>query len=498
MTRRGPRVCCVLLPQLPLQILLKKRPYWLAAPVAVVNDEGPNGRILHLNREAMRSRLRVGMSQGPARDLVPTLHTAVVPPEEIANTVQELIRSMQTFSPRVEPNQDTVGAFFVDPEGLRKLYGGYEVWSKSIYRYLRGRGWQGSVVVGFQRHRCLAIAHRKVGAWVLPNHEDEQELSNEVSLRLLGLSGKLCEELELLGIETLGDFMGLPAGELQSRLGTEASDFHALFEDGAQLPIQPHAFEEPVGVSFQIDPPDSDHTRLLFAIKGGLHSLLHQLASKGEALKALRLRLKLELSGDHCEMIEPAKTTTDVMLVLELVRLRLATVELAANVEEVELTAVTERARFEQERLAGHRPRRNVEAGSRALARVRAAYGTQAVARATLQPAHLPEAGFRWEPISHLPTPRSRAAQAATSMVRRVYKRPKPLPPRLPRDPEAGPALKPGQAIERFFGPYRISGGWWKKTVERDYYYAETDQGDVLWVYFDRPRKRWFLHGVLD
>lgn len=481
-----------------MQVLLRRRPSWRSAPVAIVNDDGPSGRLIHLNQDAMRARLRIGMPQGVARDVVPTLRTAVVPPEEITHTVDELTRSLQTFSPKVELNEHTLGAFFVDPEGLRKLYGGYQVWSKSIYRYLRGRGWAGSVIVGFHRHRALAIAQVKQGAWVIPNDDEERTLSDKVSLRLLGLSGKLCEALELLGVETLGDFMGLPAGEIQSRLGTEAADVHALFADSAQLPIQPHTFDSPVSVSFQIDPPDSDQTRLLFAIKGGLHSLLHQLASKGEALKALEVRMSLERAADHQERVEPAQATTDAMVILDLVRLRLGEAVLAGPVEEVELVAIPERAHFEQERLTGHRPRRDTAAGSRALARVRAAYGTQAVSRATLRPAHLPEAGFRYEPIHHVPTPRARSSQAATAMVRRVYARPKPLPPKLPRDPEAGPALKRGQAIERMFGPYRISGGWWKRTVERDYYYAETDHGEVLWLYFDRPRKRWFLHGVLD
>lgn len=50
----------------------------------------------------------------------------------------------------------------------------------------------------------------------------------------------------------------------------------------------------------------------------------------------------------------------------------------------------------------------------------------------------------------------------------------------------------------RMHGPFRISGGWWVKTVERDYYYVETQRGDVLWVFYDRPRRRWFLHGFVD
>ncbi len=47
-------------------------------------------------------------------------------------------------------------------------------------------------------------------------------------------------------------------------------------------------------------------------------------------------------------------------------------------------------------------------------------------------------------------------------------------------------------------GPYRLSGGWWGREhggVERDYYFVETHGGDLAWVFFDRRRDAWFLHG---
>lgn len=52
--------------------------------------------------------------------------------------------------------------------------------------------------------------------------------------------------------------------------------------------------------------------------------------------------------------------------------------------------------------------------------------------------------------------------------------------------------------IVQWYGPFRISGGWWLRTVERDYYYVRTAEDNLLWVYYDRPRQRWFLHGWVE
>ncbi len=490
------RVTCVLLPMLPMQILLRQKPDWKNAPVAVVDDEGPHGRITHLNRLARKYRLRIGMRQTVARDLVPNLHTAVVSPDEASAITQELIASLQTFSPKVEAIDQT-GAFHLDPEGLHRLYGGYRNWATCIDRYLRARHWHGAVTVGFHRYRTLAVAMLNGGVTILESPDQEREQSDKTPLSEFDLPGDVCENLVALGIETLGDFLGLPAGELHSRFGAEASALHDRFAEGLQLPIQPHAFDEPSRISFQIDPPDDDQHRLLFAIKGALHSLLHQVRARGEAVESLALSLHLERASLHEEHIEPASPTLDLMMLLELIRLRLGEVKLEGAVEEVEVLANTVRAHAEQARLPGHQSALDMGAAHRALARIRAAYGEQSVTRASLREAHLPEASFRWEPIQRVCAPTNTFSEKPV-IIRRVFARPKPLPPRKPKVPEAGPSLSQNQVIEHLYGPYRVSGGWWKRLVERDYYYAETDHGDLLWLFYDRPRKRWFLHGVLD
>jgi protein ImuB len=53
-------------------------------------------------------------------------------------------------------------------------------------------------------------------------------------------------------------------------------------------------------------------------------------------------------------------------------------------------------------------------------------------------------------------------------------------------------------AVVSMYGPGRIRHGWWKNRVERDYYFVETRTHDVLWIYFDRADRGWYLQGIVD
>jgi len=52
--------------------------------------------------------------------------------------------------------------------------------------------------------------------------------------------------------------------------------------------------------------------------------------------------------------------------------------------------------------------------------------------------------------------------------------------------------------VVRLLGPYVVSGGWWMSTVHREYHFVETRRGDLLWTYYDRKRRRWYLQGTVE
>ena len=85
------------------------------------------------------------------------------------------------------------------------------------------------------------------------------------------------------------------------------------------------------------------------------------------------------------------------------------------------------------------------------------------------------------------------------TLVRRIYSQPVPLPSRARHEPDGWMPRSLDQGpVFRTLGPYVVSGGWWRKAVHREYHYAETRKGELLWIYYDRPRRRWFLHGRVE
>ena len=127
-----------------------------------------------------------------------------------------------------------------------------------------------------------------------------------------------------------------------------------------------------------------------------------------------------------------------------------------------------------------------------ALARVKAAFGVDSVTRARLRKAYLPEATFVWEPLTEVYAPKPGSSVHDLPLIRRFCVERELI--------STGAVMDLGQLgrATRQFGPFRVAGGWWRRRVERDYYFVENEQGQILWVYYDRPRRCWVLHGTVE
>lgn len=492
------RLACANLPAFPLQLLLKRRPEWVAYPVGVVVEDKPQGLILWVNDRARQAGVLPGLRYAAGSSLAPELRAGVVSPVEIKREIAALTHRLMRFTPEIEPSAEEPGVFWLNGIGLSLLYPALEEWARAVLEDIEAQGFRASVVVGFTRFGTYAVARAGKGTVVFEDVSQEHAAVREVPLSLLSLDPDIRDTLLKLGIKTVGAFLSLPPGGLYERFGPEAYRLHRMACGDLWTPLRPHMPEEPIRQRLLLDQPEADATRLLFLIKRLFHPMLAALVARAQALAELGLGFLIERKGWLRERIRPASPTLDAVQVLELVRLRLETLELAAGIAEIELVADGSPAAREQLRFFVDRPARDPDAANRALARLRAEFGDGAVVRAKLTDGHLPEARFAWELLERVELPRPKPA-APKVLVRRILAKPAPLPGSGHTHDDGWLLLGPRYgAVEKLLGPYVLSGGWWVREIHREYYFAETRRGDLLWVYYDRLRRRWFLQGWVE
>ncbi len=516
------RLACLSLPALPLQLLLRLHPDWKGRPVAVVAEEKSQGLILYVNRAAAAAGVRPGWRYGAGLALVSGLRAGVISAETVAGEAGRLAERLQRFTPHVEPAPTQPGVFWLSAAGLRRVHPSLRGWAEAALAAVREAGFEAAIVVGFSRFGTYALARVGRGVTVFAQPRLELEQARRVPLARLALEPEARLRLEQLGIRTVGEFAALPEAGILERFGAAAHRLHRM-ASGALAPVlEPAPLLEPAAQTILLEYPEADLATLLFLIKSRLHPLLGVLAARRQGLAELELQLKLEGSEPGAdaprvrrEDVRPAAPTLDAALILDLVRLRLEGVTLETGVVAIGLLAQGGPAPMEQLRLFSEHPRRDLRAGEQALARLRAEFGERVAVRAELRDGHLPEAQFAWVPVERMAfpaapsAPRSRSGQPETglqtgprtarALVRRLYPQAQALP--SPERNVRDGSFVDGQVrgtIARRIGPYLISGGWWVREVRRDYYFAETVQGELLWMYYDRRRRQWFLQGRVE
>jgi protein ImuB len=493
------RTACVDLPDFPLQLLLRRHPEWGNEPAGVVDRDHPQGTLLWVNEPARRRRVLPGMRYAAALSLCGALRAAVVPRGEIEREIATLGGRLRGFTPNVEPAREEPGTFWLDAAGLERLYESLYRWANLVHVDLRESGLRAAVVVGFDRFRAYAVARARRGVVVLRDPDEERSAARDVPLERIGIDPRSRDLLNRLGVVTLGEFAALPPDGIERRFGSAVQRLHRLATGRLHLPLQPEHPEPPALQRLELERPEADVPRLLVALERLIHPLVETVASRAQAVSEIRVGFRFERLGDHLESLRPAAPTLDARLLLELIRLRLEALRrLPDAVVELVLVASSVPAPRQQLELETQRPRRDRAAAERGLARVRADLGQDAIVNARLREGHLPEASFTWERFEELAAARPRDA-AAGRMIRRIYIRPVPLPARPRHEPDGWMlhGLEQGPVV-RALGPYVVSGGWWRHLVHREYHFAETQKGELLWVYYDRPRRRWFMHGRIE
>jgi protein ImuB len=584
-----PAVACLELPAFRLQLLLRQRPEWRHHPAVVIDEDRPQGLILEANTIARRKGIHPGLRYAHALGLSRDLRAGVIPPHVLGAGLAHVIVQLRAFTPHIEPSADEPGLFWLDASGLDGLYGSSFDWALRLTDILEIETFVSFIAVGFTRFgtyaavKSLGVEHVDHHASphtappsfpssnanagmpplaarirVMTSHGAEHKLASAVPLTYLALPPTLRERLDRLSIRTLGELLTLPRAGLAKRWGPRVVELVRLLSGETLVPLAPTPEAPRRKAEVLLDYVERDATRLLVHIEALLSALVPSVAASSRKVTELVLTLgregrrsriapsvspetpKTSLQSTQLEhhRFRPAAPTNEMVLLLDLVRLRLERLAAAAithadaptprsrsrqalpntpagfvlvAVELFDSAATPEQARFFTDA-----PHRDLAAAARALARIAAELGEDAVTRIAPREGHLPRAqqslvrlapdDLRLPSIAPESTKSTELPLATPPLIRRFHPLPEPLPAR-PRDlrNDGWPSrqLAQGPIIETS-GPYLVSGGWWGATqtgqhtrheVSRDYAFAETRRGDLLWIYYDRRRRRWFEEG---
>jgi protein ImuB len=490
-------LACIDLPALPLQLLARAHPEWHGHPAVVVADDEPQARVLWVNERARQAGILPGHRYAAALALAHDLQAGVVHDAQVAAAVSEITQRLRRFSPDIEPCDAEAGVFWVHAGGLELLHPTLTRWAGLVRRGLARAGLLASVAVGFTRFGSYALARQECGLQVLPDPATELAAARRVPLARLAIPPKARDTLSKLGVRTVGALARLPGDGLRRRFGPELHHLHRLANDPDPAPLRPAPPPQPLRAARDFEWTETSLLRCIRVWRALLEPLLEQTAARGGAVTAVTVTLKHDGAVPATTVtVKPAEPVLDVVTLLNLLQLHFDRHPFAAGVTATRVECTPARATAEQLRLFVERAGRDLRAADRAIARLQAELGPEAVVRAELRDGHLPEATYGWRRAERTHDPEPQAVREP-ALVRRILDRPRPLPPPEPGGEWrlAGPGSEP---VVRRLGPYIVSGGWWATPVHREYHFAETRSGEVWWVYYDRKRNRWYLQGTVE
>jgi len=470
-----PRLACLEFPQPALQLLQRRDPRCRHLPAAVATATHGTGRIRNVCARAARAGIAPGQTVTAATQRCPSLRVAVITPDAVEAALAALIPQLQQWTPAVHRDPQTPARFWLDTSGLHLLFGDQRIWTDALQQALAHANWRVHVAAGGDR-ADLCILTQTTRCAVFARRDTARQAADAVPLtQLAALSPTDRALLAAAGITTVGQARALPRAELAARI--QPASMALLCNPPQPLPPCPHAQPHTWAVAFE--PAETNRHRLLFCLRRSLAPRLAALQAQRRSPTELCIHVHTEHRQWLRFAVRPAHTTRKLQTWSDLLRLQLEPALFATGVVAAHCTLTTE---HDGGRQLGWRPQttRDLQAAEHALARLQAAFGMESVGRIRPVARWLPAAQARWETTCRLAVP---DPPPRTGGVVRSFEHPA---PRIA--PPAGQPLA---------GPFRLEGGWWRKSVALDEYLWPQSDGGIAWLYYDHQHHCWRRRGIV-
>ncbi len=234
-------IAAVVIPAFDLRAALRLRPGLEAEPAALAPlPWTPNRFVGSVTQAAQAKGVKPGMRLGEALATCPSLVLVEQDPAGVEQAWEEVLRGLENAGFAVEPAEPGTALF--DTKGVERLYGGLEPALKRALAAV-GPAWDARAGAAERRFAALAAANvARPGQALIVSDDRTRSFLAPLPLTLLPLERERYEELEELGVRTIGQLAGLPGGAVAERLGPDGRRAWSLArgeQDGKVAPRQP-------------------------------------------------------------------------------------------------------------------------------------------------------------------------------------------------------------------------------------------------------------------
>lgn len=469
---------CLRLHQLPLQALSREE----QLPVVIAARQ----RVVACNDLAAEQGVTAGQPVSTAHSLLAELQCQWL--ERLPSREEQALRGLlgwaYSFSPTVQTWRDN--CLLLEIGGCLTLFGGLTSLLGQLQSELQRRGFSAQP----------GIAETRRGAWLLSHApyplatDPTQSLTERLGQLPLALIDEFTDQitrLEKAGIRDFSHLLALPSQALKKR--THA-DFRRWLDEllgNRKEPVPDHQpparFEDALWFGFEVRQQDE----LYPAMNELLQTLCEFMCQTQLDTQCIRWRL-LRMQGESDDLeVRSSSAGRHPQRWLELSKLRLTSLTIGRDIEGLALQVIELRA-LQQNTEDLFNDSRLQEPLQALVDRLRSRLGLQAIGYISSRPEHLPE---------HCVHTTTESAQPATSQPAAAQRpfwllaQPQPIQQR-------GSALFWNGPLVLLHGPERIEDGWWRSPVSRDYYIAQREDEEPVWIFQDRHSGRWYLQGLFD
>jgi protein ImuB len=490
-------------PTLSLDRVERRFPAALVPAMAVTARKGNQVYIQQANKLAQQRGVTAHQPLASALSLFPDLVVLEHDPDEEMKTLQEAAYTALRFTPSIALQRS---GLIAEVSGSLKLFGGLKKLCRSLNQAVAAQGLQ----------LCVGTAPTARGAWLLAQSAPLRTVINGAGTQfrslldflpvsLLDSAQPYLAVIHGTGCKTVADLRRLPRGGIARRFGTgllmELDQAYGDVPHPQKWFEAPEYFQRKMELMAQVE----NVGLLLLPVQRMIEQMCGWLASRYAAVLAFSLILHHEYSARQPNQstsvnIRLSEQSDDSDHLMILLRERLEHTKLMAPACGLELIADEITAGIEANLELFPTAQSEATSLSRFIEKLSSRLGPQAITSLEVVSDYRPECSQRFSPpgkieFSSRGTHRDRIP---ADLIRPAWLMEIPLELKLQhRQPVYGSLLK---IISR---PERIEAGWWDDgATTRDYFIAENNLGQLLWIYCEydpageNKKKGWYLQGL--